>query len=353
MTTQIKQPLVVDMFPRDEGGWASTELDPPPPPIDDLSVNAGSTSAVLSWTPVGQTVAVWRRNVAATQFFTQIQSGISGEAISYNDTGLTPSTEYQWKLVTDTGESNVVTATTLAGSGLTVIFEDDFEGASASQWTSATRVDAPATLPAETGRAGKGRRFRFLGNPPGQGGTTGPNGSDAHAELRFDLGALYSELTIEFDLWIPSNYKHRLDGSTNNKFFRAWHSTYSSLSKIGASLVRGSDDNRSTIGSDYVKPANTSMSTAVMSASNYISPTDRAVWIAVKIEIRAPTPSTPGMIRIYKNGSVFLTDNAVPYRSDANGQNYRYGYLLGWANSGFAEDTYIWMDNAKFSQGIA
>ena len=169
--------------------------------------------------------------------------------------------------------------------------------------------------------------------------------ADAWAEMRFDLGQIFTRVDIHYDLFIPSNYAHRdATGPDNNKFFRLWPTDYGDLQKVGASL--GYDAGYSKIGEDYVTAGNTSISTNVTSTNGFVTADDLNAWMAVKIVVIAPTDSQAGVIEIYKNNVLFHSSNSVQYH--AGTQGYRHGYLLGWANSGFTNTTYLHIDNLKF-----
>lgn len=224
-----------------------------------------------------------------------------------------------------------------------VIAEDDFESGKLSPvWgslTSASVVD----LPKETKRDGRAMRFFFKG---------GNSTADSFSEARFDLGREYLQLTIEFDMYVPTNYNHRRpgDNTNNNKFFRLWTKTYDDLEKVGASML--TEGGGSTIGSDYRKAVDKGQSTAVMNESGFITAEDRGRWMAVRIDVKAATDKSLGSIKIFKNGKLHLNDSTIKNHV-AGEQGYRYGYLLGWANSGFSEDTIIYLDNVRFLDRIA
>ncbi len=171
---------------------------------------------------------------------------------------------------------------------------------------------------------------------------------DGWAELRFDLGSSYEELSIRFDLYIPGNYKHRdAPGGDNNKFFRLWNDTYNDLEKLGAGFIKQGDIGESAIGTDYRRFADWGVSTAVVKAGDFITMADVGKWMSIVIYVKAATDLAPAEIRIYKNGRLHLEDTPS-LNFKAGTQGYRYGYLLGWANSGFTEETMFYIDNVKF-----
>lgn len=217
-----------------------------------------------------------------------------------------------------------------------LVREDNFEqGKWASFWGAKTGVTV-------TSNAAKDGAYSARFFYPAR-----PDGGDGWSELRFDLGNYYNELAIQFDLYIPANYEHRnSDGPDNNKFFRLWSETYNDKEKVGASIMpQGSGESR--IGSDYRKTAAKGVSTAIVSANDFITSKDYGKWVKIVIYIKAATDTNNFILKIYKNGALHLSDshnnNYV-----AGTQGYRRGYLLGWSNSGFNQDTVFYIDNVKF-----
>ncbi|GGY82240.1 hypothetical protein GCM10011613_28740 [Cellvibrio zantedeschiae] len=223
-----------------------------------------------------------------------------------------------------------------------VIAEDNFEsGVHSSLWNGFSYVSV-AKLPQETGRTGYGLKMWYKG--------TALDTSDADAEARFDLKKEYTDLLIEFDLFIPANYKHVTpsDRAANNKFLRLWQVSYSEGEQIGAGTIPQDNTTTSIIGTDYKRFPNWGVSTAVKQSRDFITPEDLGHWMAIKIYARAPTDTSNGVLRIYKNKYVVLDDTNIANILPGT-QGWRYGYLLGWANSGFREDTILYIDNVRFS----
>lgn len=220
-----------------------------------------------------------------------------------------------------------------------IISEDNFEqGNWASLWGSKTGVSITSNVAKDGTYSAK---FVYPAKA---------DGGDGWSELRFDLGGNYKELTIQFDLYIPANYEHRNStGPDNNKFFRLWHTSggYSTDDeKIGASLKPSSSSTGSGMVMEWRDTANEGVGVQD-SASNFIVPNDYGKWTKFVIYVKSPTDSTPAVMRFYKNGTLFTqTTAAINYIPGTQG--YRYGYLLGWSNSGFNQETVFYMDNVKF-----
>ncbi|HOY24650.1 MAG TPA: hypothetical protein PK002_15950, partial [Cellvibrio sp.] len=224
-----------------------------------------------------------------------------------------------------------------------VIAEDNFEtGVKGSVWKDFAYTTVEK-LPSETGRTGYGLKFFYRGNSSEL--------ADATAEARFDLKKEYTDILIEFDLFVPSNYKHVTpsDKIANNKFLRLWQIKYSEGEQVGAGTLVQDNNSASIIGTDYKRFPNWGISTGVKQTRDFISADDLGKWMSIKIYASAPTDQHNGMIRIYKNKYLLLDDTNIANILPGI-QGWRYGYLLGWANSGFREDTIFYMDNVRFSE---
>ncbi len=91
----------------------------PPSAIAVLLANVFATSAALAWTPNGNAVSLYRRDVTANGTFLLVTNSISGAAAGFLDTGLSPSTQYQWRITANnqygsSPNSNTVSATSTA-----------------------------------------------------------------------------------------------------------------------------------------------------------------------------------------------------------------------------------------------
>ena len=118
---------------------------------------------------------------------------------------------------------------------------------------------------------------------------------------------------------------------------------------MGAGTLVQDNNVSSILGTDYKRFTNWGVSTGVKQARDFITAEDLGKWMSIKIYANAPTDKHPGTIRIYKNKYVLLDDTNIANVLPGT-QGWRYGYLLGWANSGFREDTAIYMDNVRISE---
>ncbi len=221
-----------------------------------------------------------------------------------------------------------------------MVFCDDFETGDLSHtdggasWGAATRVTVVDTR-ALSGT--QSAQFYYEGNP-----SLAPT-ADAFAELRYDLGALYPDLWTAFELFIPDNYEHRdAESSDNNKLFRLWGDTYSDKEKVGFSMwpTNGLSRTRAVW--------NESAGWEAMGEgyTDFVSAADLGQWVSVLIHTRAATLQTPGTLELWKNGELVVSNiDVVDNYTDGGKHAYQRGYLLGWSNSGFTEETFLYIDN--------
>jgi hypothetical protein len=221
------------------------------------------------------------------------------------------------------------------------IAHDGFEDGSLTGplWVGATSVSV------STDRAHAGThaaKFRFAGDASLD--------ADAFSELRFDLGAVYPEVWLRYRLFIPSNYVHRdATGSDNNKMIRLWGRTYDDLEKIGASTWLDSPaDGFSSLMLDWNWHGD-GIGPKGVDHQGFIAAGDLGTWMDVIFHAKAATSGNLGTMQIWKNG-VLACDGTGTMDNFTTGEahGYRYGYLLGWSNSGFTATTDFYIDDVVF-----
>ena len=194
---------------------------------------------------------------------------------------------------------------------------------------------------------------------------------DAWGEQRFALDRKYTELWIRYRLYVPVNYVHRSPslsfhfqlpvGTTNpggSRLYPAWRPNAGTVWNI----YDVTDFSR-----DWVPEQN---------QIDGITAADRGTWIDWVIHVKCstieiPQGSTPwenngtpitgnGVCEIWKNDQkVMNVQNATNFynggASDPGGvgDGWNYGYLLGWANSGFDEDTFMHIDEFSIAETAA
>lgn len=241
-----------------------------------------------------------------------------------------------------------------APDGDALVYFDDFEtveldksfvgrGENGFLWSDASYVSG-SDLNASSGD--RAARFMFKA------------GDESTAELRFDLGGDYREVSIEFRLYMPNGeeayggaaYRHR--NLKNNKFFRLWpgsEADYDSGEKLGASLWGMEEsESESELQADWSKDGSPAVGPGLTQdpAPNFLGAADQGAWQTIRIDVRAATAkgSGPGALVISKNG-VALSEEAPDNYTEGQPHSFRFGYLLGYANSGFDEDTLVFVDD--------
>ncbi len=230
------------------------------------------------------------------------------------------------------------------GTGAAPFFSDDFESgklrdANGFHWAGGhdTRVHN------DRGYSGShAMRFTYKATPVGK---------DATSEQRFDLGRNVHELWLEYYLFVPTNFFVRKDLPANNKFIMLF-----AESNVGANLLVGTEFERINDTANLARvlakidgnSAGGIRKDAFMSRE-FLTPSMRGTWQRVRIHFRrssGPT-SLDGVYEAWFGNTLkWRTQKWAMWTSDGN--NYlRNGYLMGWANSGYSEETVFYIDDFK------
>jgi hypothetical protein len=244
------------------------------------------------------------------------------------------------------------------------IFADDFESGDLrkTQGTVKWSGSNNTSVTTQIARSGtRSLRFRFEG---------GSSGADSWAEQRFNLGQDYKELYIEFYAYYPNGseglgakYVHRNDtGTNNNKFVRVWkgdqndgNNGYSSYwIKGGASTTP--DGGGSRLIEEYGwngSGVGTGPGSAPDAASidDFITAAQLGKWTHFKVHVKAATTGqNNGVIEVWRDGAKLASSTNLPwYPTNGQASAFNYGYLLGWANSGFASETNVYIDDVRIT----
>lgn len=260
------------------------------------------------------------------------------------------------------------------GGGGTTIFTDDFasldfaHSQSGIAYTSHPDVDIVAASPI-AGRPAARFFMRADDN-------VGPPHYDAIAELRLQVtnpaAPVYPELWTDYLLHIPVNYRHRVhpnpEFSSNNKgFLYAWDrggsSTYeSSHVAIGTNFWPNGDAQETSLFTQHsfgsahpagihywhnLYPQYYPHGTAIIEAADY----GKVLHIVCHNKYASPA-NNDGVSEIWKrrlnadtllpeSGWIKLLDIQDGAWYSAGQEGFGTWYILGWANSGFDEDTYL------------
>ena len=190
-----------------------------------------------------------------------------------------------------------------------------------------------------------------------------PSGMDSTAEQRFKLGSENTELWLQFFVRFPANYRHRSDSPSNNKFLMLWSRDYKDPG-ITAGMHLWADGNGNsnlsyTVG--LLSPHFPSIEDGGHPRMVSVD-TDLEKWIEVTYHWKRQSAETAsdGVVEIWRRVGdgprekiISATDLNRNWSSDG-GSNPGYnfidqGYLMGWSNSGFDQDTTICIDDVRFS----
>lgn len=230
-----------------------------------------------------------------------------------------------------------------------IFFQDGLESGDLSftqngvRWAGSTSVSVNTASP-KTGSFGLNFRYSAV-----------PDNSDSFSEQRFSLGGNYPDIWVSYDMHIPANYYHRTQSSsTNNKgFLYMWSGNYGSPDgpMIGPEFWPNGDGT-STASMRVFGPGLDRHLWGACPAA--IKSSDAGKWFKIIAHYKyASSSNNDGIAQIWKvydDGSIELTcniTNGAWYVSGARG--FDQGYLLGWSNSGFNEETNFQIDNIIMS----
>jgi hypothetical protein len=247
------------------------------------------------------------------------------------------------------------------------VFTDSFESGNLSHTQGGIKWASSANVSVYSGFGHTGShclKFAYPAGSPAVGST---------AEQRFNLGANYPELYLEWYAYYPNGteglgprFVHEAASPGNDKFLRLWSGNqsdgndgYSQFTvKAGASTdVGGVAAGDEKIFAEYgenmlgVGPFGTTGSQPSSSFQSFITDSYRGRWIDIKVHVKAASSANnDGVIQIWRDGVQIVSATNLPtYPSGGAGNYYNFGYLLGWANAGFAQATNVYIDDVTFS----
>lgn len=354
---------------------ATTDVDPPEV-VDDLRVSSISqNSAIIEWTQVGNgaggaanyRVAFGTATPSWPTTFTSanVVPGTSvGASRTFTVASLSPATTYLFQVESVLGNaldvanrgsrSNVATGTTPApeAGGPTPFFSDNFDNGQRTNANGFTWSNTGSRVTVSSTQVFSGTHSMAL--------RFGPDsvGKDSNAEGRFLLGRNLTEIWLEYFLFVPSNYVHRNESPNNNKFFRIWGDSYSSSNKVGAS-TSFSAGGTSTLMFEYNYKtwADGTLGFGPSSVAGARSPSTafggesfRGRWTRVRIYAKqvSGTDADDAALRLWFGDTLVLNFSNIPQKFDPLRPYWNAGYLLGWSNSGFTDETVFYIDDVKF-----
>jgi hypothetical protein len=232
------------------------------------------------------------------------------------------------------------------GASASPFFEDSFAGGVTNPANGFTYTDG--TLPVVSFDGRNAMRFRY-----------GPDvlTADSSAEQRFNMGRQLTELWLEYQLHIPSNFAHRNDPPSNNKFLSLWPLNYSTT---GETYVVTEFDRNGTdtsyarilgLGDMFYADGTVIRDGDAVQNSNFISAARANQWhrIRVRYRIASGVGQTNGIYEGYINDELMWRSRTDWQFWSTAGLNYiQRGFLMGYSNSGFAVQTDFHISDVKF-----
>lgn len=184
---------------------------------------------------------------------------------------------------------------------------------------------------------------------------------DFMSEQRFDMGGAYPEIWIRYWLRVPENFAHGTASPTNNKFFALWMDDYSQHGD-GPTIVwnfwRQDDTNDSVFTYSLAETAQASGSHHAEYRDFIRSPEDQGRWMQVVLYAKMSTgpEAMDGESRIWRR---WEDEDAFTLIAETTGkdfspppegpQGWHAGYIMGWSNPGYDENTEWLLDRFELS----
>ena len=221
------------------------------------------------------------------------------------------------------------------------------------RWTNGSYVDVSSSI-ARSGT--RSARFR-------QGA---PQGDGTWAELRFGGLPRLNEVYVQYYLYMPSGTENPsvgpkvtvLNPGGNDKFFRIWADDYGAAPKLGASTWSQSG-NTGALGHEYTYtppsgvPWGMGQGPTAPPLVPFIIDANKGRWIQMRLHFKVSgSDNRSGVIQIWADGRLLVDQTQLAvYPPNGVGNYLANGYILGYANSGFAPGQYMYVDDVTFSTG--
>lgn len=242
-----------------------------------------------------------------------------------------------------------------------VFFSDDFEsgglgGAVSKDGTRWSGNGVRVSVSNENTRSGNhALKFLFKGS--------NDLSNDSWAEQRYEIGSGgRSEFYLSYWAYFPTNYVVRdAAGTDNNKIGSTWADTYSvqgryniEISGVGGEIgIRTRRDPNPPSGS--VSQAMCPDAGGILKSYPGMPKWDglystRGKWTHWEFHFKMDDGSGNGASQLWINGELVISETNVSHIGAPCKPFYiKNGYLLGWANSGFNQDTTVYIDDVVFS----
>lgn len=236
-----------------------------------------------------------------------------------------------------------------APSGAVPIFQDDFETGDLTHSDSGFTWRGSQPVSDAYGCSGDhAARFRYGPDAPGE---------DSQSELRFNLAPEgttdIDRVWIEFMLRVPDNFYHRNDvSSDNNKLFSLWAEHYDNRdgdAEFTYEYIRGSVEGESLPRMSVITDGDPSTHIGsehyAVRRDPLIGFADRGRWVRIGIMALITDDVTREVAQVWKDGEKVMAMVGLSSFTPGGSNWLRTGYVLGWSNSGFTEETDFYVDD--------
>lgn len=231
-----------------------------------------------------------------------------------------------------------------------VMFTDDFASGDLSKTQNGFKWTSSAWAGVVSFQGSNVLRFSYKGSPPG---------NDAWAEQRFTLGNYYTDVWIQYDMYVPANYTLR-ESSNDKSYLYLWTDGYNAQNGVGAGFQNwGKTNNGSNLAFVEWSAGRATPHLYDYTRNPQAFDDHKGKWTNIIANIKAGTGSGDGSGRLWRDGVLVFVKDKTTWNNKYSISQFMYtaglnnkfnnGYLMGWSNNGFDVDTNIYIDNFKFS----
>jgi len=175
---------------------------------------------------------------------------------------------------------------------------------------------------------------------------------DAYAEQGFSFETTATTVYASFYVFWPSNYVHRDDEPSNNKFLMVWGPPGQTGSFFYDLELEITEMHPKTAGNGSVNTCAVSSASTIRPATwgHVAIPENLNTWEHYYVEMKQDSGSGDGFFRVYVDDVLrYEKEDITSVGAPCSPGYFNSGYLFGWANSGFTNDTVVYVDDVHFT----
>jgi len=239
----------------------------------------------------------------------------------------------------------------------TPYFQDSFESGdklhveNGVKWLGAAGSVTPSSDTARTGT--KSLKFQYPATS---------SGSDSTSEQRFSLGSARNDVYIRYYIKFPSNYTIRNEEPGNNKFIEIWgeEPNYGTDTQLAGSEAWATTSGVMQLGPTAYMNSAKALSYVAGSSYNHIwwhgvlnswtlTSNDLNKWLCFEWHFKKDTGTGNGSLEFFVDGNKKWGSTSLSFAGAPTASYFKTGYLMGWSNSGFNQNTAIYIDDVVIS----